>query len=387
MSAEVVVVGGGIIGATTAYELARAGVEVLVLEADRFGRASTGKSAAIVRCHYSNPEVVRMALRSRERFRQLPLLLECDPVYTRSGWLFLVEESDAELARDNVEMQVEQGLDLVEPDELAELLPGVEERGVAYAVYEPDSGFADPVAATESYLAAARRAGAETREHSPVEAIVVEAGRVRGVRVGGELVSCGVVVLAAGPWSLALARSAGLELPLEITREQDVVFATGAEPTLPCAVSSQVDRVYMRPAPEAGGAHLLAGRGFPKLYESALPDDYDEQVDAPFTADVQERVRTRLPRLHSMRAVGGRAGLYDVTPDWHPLLGPVGDPDGLVLATGGSGHCFKLAPALGELVSAQILGRQLGYADAASFALSRFERGEPFRSTYGGNRA
>jgi glycine/D-amino acid oxidase-like deaminating enzyme len=87
-----------------------------------------------------------------------------------------------------------------------------------------------------------------------------------------------------------------------------------------------------------------------------------------------------------MRRCGGRAGLYDVTPDWHPLLGPVGEPENLVLATGGSGHSFKLAPALGEMVAAQILGRSLSYADAASFSLARFARGESFRSTYGGNR-
>jgi glycine/D-amino acid oxidase-like deaminating enzyme len=383
----VVVIGGGIVGAATAWSLAREGVDVLLLESRRFGEQSTGKSAAIVRCHYSNPEVVRMALHSRETLRRLPHLLDCDPVYERTGWLFLVDEHDADVALRNAEMQVEEGVDNLDVDDLEDYLPGVDPTGIAYALYEPSSGFADPVATTNAYVAAFRRRGGEARELTSVEAIEVGRGRVRGVRVGGELLESEIVVLAAGPWSGALARSAGIELPLEITREQDVVFTTDPEPTIPCAVSSQVDRVYLRPAPEHGAGRLLAGRGFPKEYERAEPDSYDERVGDEFERDVHGRVAQRLPRLAGMRAVGGRVGLYDVTPDWHPIVGPVGEPENLVLATGGSGHCFKLAPAIGELVTAQILGRSVAYADAGSFSLERFATGREFASTYGGNRA
>jgi glycine/D-amino acid oxidase-like deaminating enzyme len=383
----VVVIGGGIVGAATAWSLAREGVDVLLLEARRFGGQSTGKSAAIVRCHYSNPEVVRMALHSRETLRRLPLLLDCDPVYERTGWLFLVDEHDAQVALRNAEMQEEEGVDNLDVEDLDDYLPGIDPTGIAYALYEPSSGFADPVATTKAYIAALRRLGGEARELAMVEAIEVEHGRVRGVRVSVELLACEIAVLAAGPWSRGLARTAGIELPLEITREQDVVFATEPGPTISCAVSSQVDRVYMRPAPEQGKSRLLAGRGFPKEYERAEPDRYEESVDDAFERDLRARVTGRLPGLAGMRAVGGRVGLYDVTPDWHPILGPAGDPENLVLATGGSGHCFKLAPAIGELVAAQILGRSLAYADAASFSLERFAAGREFASTYGGNRA
>lgn len=387
MTPTVIVVGGGIIGAVTAYSLAKDGVGVLLLDAGQFGRASTGKSAAIVRCHYSNPEVVRMAVHSRETFRRLPLLLECDPVYERTGWLFLVDDADAKVAVSNVEMQEEEGVDAIDVDDLQEYLPGVDEAGIAYAVYEPDGGFADPVASTEAYVTALRREGGEARESTRVESIEVSGGKVTGVRVGGELLGCGIVVLAAGPWSLGLARTAGVELPLEITREQDVVYATGGEPTIPCAVSSQIDRVYMRPAPEFGAGHLLAGRGFPKEYERVDPDAYDTEVDAAFEADVLERISGRIPRLGGMRPVDGRAGLYDVTPDWHPILGAVGEPENLVVACGGSGHCFKLGPAIGELVAASIVGRPLRYASAETFSLERFAAGRELKSTYGGNRA
>jgi glycine/D-amino acid oxidase-like deaminating enzyme len=385
--AETIVIGGGVVGAATLWELAREDMAPLLLEAGRFGEASTGKSAAIVRCHYSNPEVVRMAVHSRERLRQLPLHLDCDPVYTRCGWLFLVDAESAEAAAANAEMQDEEGLDSVEVDDVQEVLPGAEETGIAYALFEPDSGFADPVATTRAYIEASRRAGATALEDTPVGEIVLANGRVRGVRIGDQVVECDSVVLAAGPWSIALAYGIGLELPLEVTREQDVVFDVGAAPVPPCAVSSQADRVYARPAPEHGDRHILVGRGYPKEYEHAHPDAFDETVSPAFEADVRSRVTYRLPELADMRTVAGRVGLYDVTPDWHPLLGPVDGYEGLFLATGGSGHCFKLAPAIGELVAGAIIGKPTAYADVATFSLSRFAEGRMLGSSYGGNRA
>jgi glycine/D-amino acid oxidase-like deaminating enzyme len=132
-----------------------------------------------------------------------------------------------------------------------------------------------------------------------------------------------------------------------------------------------------------GAGRLLAGRGYPKDYELVDPDAYDEHVDAAFEADVLARVQKRLPAVNGLRRVDGRVGLYEVTPDWHPILGAVDGYDGLFLATGGSGHCFKLGPAIGELVAGAVLGRDVG----DTFALSRFDEGRELRSTYGGNRA
>jgi glycine/D-amino acid oxidase-like deaminating enzyme len=377
--ASVIVVGGGILGATTFWELAREDLDVLLLEARSFGGGSTARSAAIVRCHYSNPEVVRMAVRSRDALQQLPLRLDCEPVYTRTGWLFLVDVHDAELAVANVAMQDEEGLESVDVEDLQTMLPGIDGSGIAYAVYEPESGHADPVATTIAYIEAGRRAGGVARDHTRVDEVEIAADSVRGVRVGAELLECDALVLAAGPWSGKLH-----ELPLEITREQDVVFETAPEATIPFAVSSQIDRVYMRPD---GDGRLLVGRGFPKEYEQADPDGYDEKVDAAFERDVHDRVAARLPGLANMRAVEGRVGLYDVTPDWHPLLGPVPGVEGLHLATGGSGHCFKLGPAIGELVANGLLGRKLKHSDIDHFSVARFAEGRELRSTYGGNRA
>jgi sarcosine oxidase subunit beta len=362
-----IVVGGGIMGACTAYELARAGEDTVLLEAGTFAdpRAGTAKSAAIVRMHYSNPEVVRMAVESRAAFME-------QPFYDRCGWLFLVDAEHADAARSNREMQQREGAlsDEIDPQDF-----GIDPDGIAYALFEADSGFADPVAATRFYVEAARSEGADVREHAVVDA--VEPGR--GVRLDGAWLEAENVVLAAGAWTKRLAATAGLELPLEFPREQEVVFDTGGA-SFAHAVSSQADAVYFRPA---GDGRLLAGRGYPKDYELVDPEHYDEQADAAFEADVRSRLGRRFPGLNGLTAVDRTVGLYEVTPDWHPILGPVDGYDGLFLATGGSGHGFKIGPAIGELVAGAVLGRDVG----DTFSLSRFDEGRGLSSAYGGNRA
>jgi glycine/D-amino acid oxidase-like deaminating enzyme len=384
-----VVIGGGIVGAATLWQLARRGDRTVLLEARRYAQESTGKSAAIVRMHYSNPETVRMAVRSREALMRLPEQLGSEPVYHRTGWVFLLDEESTETAAQNREMQTREGSASVELglDDLRVLIPGINTEGIASVVYEEDSGFADPVATTRSYVAAAVREGASAVEGASVERIELRNGSVAGVVANGTAIACDRVVLAAGAWSKALAAPLGIDLPIVVTREQDVIYDTGDTPPVPLAVSAQADRAYFRPLSEQGESLMLVGRGFPKEYEYVDPDDYDEQVDASFESDVRDRVVRRVPRFEGMNVVGSRVGLYSVTPDWHPLLGSVDGIEGLYRGTGGSGHCFKLGPAIGEMIAGEILGFPIEYADIGRFALTRFERGTPFGSTFGGNRA
>jgi glycine/D-amino acid oxidase-like deaminating enzyme len=388
-SVDTVVIGGGIIGATTLWELARQGEQAILLEGRRFGYESTGKSAAIVRMHYSNPETVRMALRSRQALIDLPGLLGCEPVYYRTGWVFLVDEENAATAARNREMQLREGSASTELglDELERLVPGIRTDGISYVLHEADSGFADPLETTRAYIRAAVREGARAFENAPVQRIELEQEAVAGVVVDGHRIGCRNIVLAAGAWSKELAAPLGIDLPIEITREQDVIYDTNGTPPVPLAISGQADRIYLRPVPEDGQTRMLVGRGFPKDYELVDPNDYDHDVDADFETEVRNRVVGRIPRFKEMRVVDSRVGLYSVPPDWHPLLGRVDGVDGLVLGTGGSGHSFKLGPAIGEMVAGEVLGRRVEYADIGKFLLSRFESGTAFTSTFGGNRA
>lgn len=384
-----VIIGGGILGATTLWHLSSAGMPCVLFESGGFGQESTGKSAAVVRVHYSNPQVVRMAVRSRQDLIDAPDALGCDPVYRRAGYLFAVDAAERENAIANRRMQLEHGASSIEVriEDLGDYLPGVDPDGISYVLFEQESGFADPVATTIAYLNAARRLGAQTFEAAPVEEILVRDETVCGVRVGGRTVACDVVVLAAGAWSPALAATAGVELPLRVTREQDVVYETSPERPVSLAVSMQVDRTYLRPLVEEDDSTMVVGRGFPKPYDEVEANGYRREIDESFEHDVRARVTRRFPHLRDIRVRHGRVGLYSITPDWHPLLGPVESVTGLHLATGGSGHCFKLGPAIGELVAGEILGNPASFADIRDFRLERFAEGEVFRSTYGGNRA
>ena len=391
---DVIVVGGGIVGTAIQYELARRSIPSMLFERGRVGRGDTGRSAAIVRMHYTNPPVVRMALRSREIFRDWAGEVGGPPVFTAAGWLFLVPPDEVETAVRNVTMQRAEGVivDRLDPADLASLVPGVSTDGVAAAYLEPGSGYADPIAAAVGYASASAVRGATVREGVSVDRLVRDGGRVVGVATTEGEVRAGTVVLAAGPGSIGLARSVGLELPITCTREQELLLEVASDRAQRPSISSVVDRFYGRPVPghqavRQDRSAVLVGRGFPKPYESVEPEAYATGIDASFEAELRDRIRGRLPELADGPLLAGTVGLYDVTPDWHPILGPVPGLPGLMLATGGSGHCFKLGPAIGEMLAAAIAGTPVDYADVAAFSIERFATGRVFGSTYGGNRA
>ena len=268
--------------------------------------------------------------------------------------------------------------------------PGAEGAGIAYALFEPDSGFADPVATTRAYIEASRRAGRDARSRARRSAAIeIAGGRVRGVRVGDEVVECDSVVLAAGPWSIALAYGIGLELPLEVTREQDVVYDVGAGAASRAPISSQVDRIYMRPAPEHGDRHMLVGRGYPKEYEQAHPDAFDD--------DGRRRVRGGRPRAASAtgcRELGGHAGRRRAR---RPVR-----RDARLASAARPGRRLRGAvprdrrqrPLLqarrrrsASSSRARSSASRRRFADVETFSLSRFAEGRALGSSYGGNRA
>jgi sarcosine oxidase subunit beta len=387
---DVIIVGGGVIGAAILFELAQRGITGLLLERGRFAGESTGKSAAIVRMHYSNRPVVRMALRSRELLRSFDELTGSKPVYHPTGWAFVVPEDMVTATRANAEMNREEGVDVeeVDVDAIHPFFPGLRTEGIDAVFFEHLSGYADPAATVAGYLEAALRLGAQARANAPVGELATRGDDVIGVSTPEGDIEADLVVLAAGAWSANLAATAGIELPLKISREHEL-YVSASESAEPRAVMSDVvDRIYLRPMREAGSrSQVLVGRGFPKEYELVEPEGYDETVGTAFEADARARLRRRLPRLADGARVGGAVGLYAITPDWHPYLGPVDGLRGLVLATGGSGHAFKLAPAIGEMVAADIAGDFTDYADVDAFNLRRLERDELFGAAIGGNRA
>ena len=386
MAYDAIVVGAGITGASTAYHLAMLGAgSVLLIERGTPASGGTGQSAAIVRQHYSAPITIRLVKASVEKFAAMPEELGAASVFERSGWYFLLNEEMVEGAQANAAMQREVGIEtrFLDSAEWETRMPWLNADGVAAVIHEPASGFADPVRATEAYVAAFVREGGEVRTGTPVRALLREGARVTGILTDDGPQVAGAVVNAAGPWAKLLAESAGIEMSLRSIREQDTVWEARGERPLPEApISNGVDATYIRPL---GARRYIFGRGFPKDYEDVDPNNYKLTADQDFIAEVQTRVQHRVPPFQGARLIDSYAALYDVTPDWYPFIGPRPGLMGYYDACGGSGHGFKLGPAIGDELARWIVTGDAA-EDFAQLSYDRLADGRPFVQAFGGNR-
>ncbi len=383
---DIVVVGAGITGAATAYHLMkRGGNTVLLLEREAPAAGGTGKSAAIIRQHYSAAVLSRLTRETIDLYREMPAELGSDGGYVASGWCFLLPTDLRAGAEANIAMQREIGIDtrFLEPGEIPTHLPEIVTDGIDRVAYEVDGGYADPVTTTEALVAAFRDLGGTYRQRQPVRRLLREGGRITGIETDDEQVLAGTVVNAAGPWAKTLAEGVGLSLPLRAVREQDTIWEVRpGRPVPSVSVSNAVDAIYLRPL---GERRFVIGRGFPKDYQDVDPQNYKLTADEDFIAEVQVRAEARFPAFAGMALIGSYAALYDVTPDWYPFYGPRSEVAGYVDACGGSGHGFKLGPAAGRALADWILDGETA-EDFAALSHDRVAAGRLFTQAYGGNR-
>jgi len=385
-SCDVVVIGAGITGASTAYHLQKRKVgRVLLLERSTPAAGGTGRSAAIVRQHYSTPLMARLALAGVGIFRGMKEELGQDGGYQRTGWAFLVPADARAVAERNVAMQRGLGIDtrFLSDAEVADRLPWLNPENVAGVVWEAEGGYADPVRSTEAYVGAFERLGGTVRLRTACRGLLRQGERITGVMTDEGEISAGAVVNAAGPWAPRLAELAGIPMTMRTLREQDTVWQARSGRALPdCSDSNAVDAIYLRPL---GGGRVVLGRGFPKPYLDCDPENYKQTADADFIAEVQERAEHRFPPLQGATLVDSYAALYDVTPDWYQYVGPRAGLDGYYDCSGGSGHGFKVGPAIGRELAGWIVDGRAA-PDFARLSYDRIARNELFKQAYGGNR-
>src|SRR6185503_11411803 len=303
MSYDAIVVGAGISGAATAYHLRKAGSKTLLIERGEPASGGTGKSAAIIRQSYSTPLLVRLARASITMFENAKAELGRDAGFVQDGYCFVVSQEMLDGAKKNVAMQ--KGLGIVnewsEGPGFPQHLPEINPDGIAGIVYEPHGGYADPVQATEAYVAAFQAAGGEFRPRTPARALVRKGDRITGVALDGGEIAAAHVVNAAGPWAKPLAASAGLDLPMRSVREQDTVWQVPAGRAMPkTSISMGVDATYYRPL---GQGRFIIGRGFPKQYVDVDPYNYKTTADGDFISDVQTRFERRFPSFAWMKLI------------------------------------------------------------------------------------
>lgn len=374
-TADVLVVGGGIVGTSAAYHLAAAGAgRVLLLErAERLGTGSTGACAGGFRYQFSSEVNVRLSQASVPMITRFSEEHGIPVDVWQDGYLFLVRGEEAwaravELVRRQRSLGVE--VELLTPEEAAALVPGIALEGVVGATFGPRDGIADPSGLTEGYATLARRAGAEVRLGVEVTAVLAAGGRIGGVETSSGRVASPVVVNAAGPWAGLLAATVGLELPLEPVPRH--VATTGPFPGVPERRTLVIDAetgFYLH----REGPGVLMGMG--SVHETP---SFDLTPDGPFVAEELLPTAVRVfPPLEEAGLERVWVGLYEMTPDRHPILGPVEGLPGLYLATGFSGHGFQHGPVVGKLLAEMIVEGAARTVDVSSLALERFVRGEP----------
>ncbi|MDO8485834.1 MAG: FAD-binding oxidoreductase [Candidatus Limnocylindrales bacterium] len=378
-TADVIVVGAGVQGASLAFHLARRGASVLVLERAAVAAGATGRSSGFVRMHYDLELEARLAWASYPYFAEWAGRVgEGDAGFVRTGFLQLVPASVADALRANVAAQQRIGIptDVVGPAEVSLLVPGIVTEDVVAAAYEPHSGYADPTGTTAGFLAGARRAGARFIGGCRVSALALNGERVVGVESDRGGFQAPVVVIAGGAWSAELAATAGVTVPVEAWRHDTAYFGLpeGRSADLPIVID-HAQEVYFRPE---GRDLLLVGLEAGNVIGGS--PDRPMAALAETTVEVMvERVCRRLPWMAAGTFRTAHGGQDGITPDQRAILGPVsaGGPDGLWLACGFSGTGFKIAPAVGASLAEWILDGRPSTVDITPFALSRFVEGRP----------
>ena len=374
-TADVIVAGAGVQGASLAFHLARRGARVLVLERESIGSGATGRSSGFVRMHYDLETDARLAWASFPYFRAWQDMVGAgDCGFVRTGFLQIMPEALAAAVRANVAMQQRIGIETrtVAPADIADLVPGAVTDGIGVGAYEPGSGYADPAGTAAGFLAAARGNGARLVQGCRVRTIVVEGDAVAGVETDRGRFDAPVVVDAAGAWAAGLAATIGVEVPVEPWRHDTAFFGlpAGRGADFPIVID-EPNQVYFRPE----GADLMlvgleAGNEIGGSPDRPLPSARPASIDEMVT-----RVCARLPWMadgNLRTAHGGQDGI--TTADQRPILGRAG-PDGFYLACGFSGTGFKTAPAIGLCLAELILDGRATTVDLSGYALERFSEG------------
>lgn len=370
--AAVVIIGGGVMGLSAAYHLARAGVEdVVLLERGALGEGSTCKAAGGVRSLFSDEINIAIGLRSLEAFERFGAEMDTEIDLHQVGYLFLVGDAEHEAALTRaVELQNSMGVPsrMIGPEEARRLSPLIDTTGIRSAVWSPRDGHCTPESVVAGYATAARRLGVRILTGCAVSGVETDDGTITGVRTSSGTIGTSAVICTAGAWSRDVARSAGVDLPVRPLRRQVAITepVAGLDPHTPFTVDFSSSFYFHRE-----GRGLLLG-----MPEETDAWGFDLSRPAAWLESLAGAMERRLPGLGDVGIRSGWAGLYEMTPDHNALIGESGEVSRFLYATGFSGHGFLMGPAVGEIVSDLYLGRTPAI-DVSSLGVHRFAEASP----------
>jgi sarcosine oxidase subunit beta len=370
-TADVVIIGGGIIGTSIAYHLSlkKAG-RVVLLEKGQLGEGSTSRCVGGIRTQFSTEINIRFSLESLKSFQQFEEELGVDPEFKQTGYLFLgTTELELEIFKENVKLQRGFGIptEFLGPDEMKARWPYLRTDDVLGGTYCPWDGYAGPNEILYGLVKGAKRAGVKIYEGIEATGISLEKRKVLGVQTKEGEISTSVVVNAGGPYAAMIGERVGLDIPVKPLRRQ--IFITApfhlTDQIIPLTID--VRRGWYFRQEEKG--LLLSG---PLDQEPS----FNLNVDYDAMAGTSENAIYRIPILERATIARGWAGLYEISPDHHAILGKVPDLEGLILANGFSGHGFQHSPAVGKVIAELIVDGKAESIDISPLSIERFKKGE-----------
>ena len=379
-TADVIIIGAGVHGASLAFHLAQRGVKPLVLEKNFIGAGATGRSSGLVRMHYDVRQDSELAWVSFGYFRNWAERVGGESGFTRTGFIQIVARENEAALRKNTIMQQEIGIPtfLISADDVARLAPFFTIDDFDVAAYEPESGYADPSAVTASLIASAKEKGTRIIQDCSVTGVIVEGSKTKGVITSQGDFFAPIVVNAAGPWADVLNKSAGLDLPYTTWRHDTMFVGVPAEMghNFPTVIDFPKE-MYFRP--ETGGLMLVGLEDGNPLGDS--PEGDTDHAMQGFVERAIDRICQRVPIMEHSYLHTAHGGYDGITPDQHPLLGQAG-PDGYYLQCGLSGTGFKIAPAVGLCMSELILDGEAKTVDISIYHPQRFSEGKEISGNY-----
>jgi sarcosine oxidase, subunit beta len=380
-TADVAILGAGVMGASIAFHLAkRKAGKIVVIDKGHVGQGGSGRSSALIRMHYSYPPEVQLALVSLHMFELWRDVVGEEGDFRKTGFVRIVHPGEADRLKQNVEMQRALGANvkLIDRVELKELEPDWTVDEVELAAYEPDSGYGDGAGVANDFLTRARALGVAYLSKTEAVKFLVEGGQVRGIKTDHGEIATPTVIAATGPWTQPLFQRIGIDLPIETEYHQVAILRNAPDMKGGgCACIDSVSATYFR-----SDAHdkFLIGDFYGQ--RGADPDNFLQRASDDGLEEIIERASRRVPKLENAEVMRGVTGVYDMTPDSRPLLGEISGVAGLYVCAGFSGMGFKISPAIGLVMSELLLDGRGKTVDISSFCPSRFAAGKAIKAEF-----
>jgi sarcosine oxidase subunit beta len=379
-TADFIILGAGVMGASIAFHLARRNAgRIAVLDKNHAASGGSGRSSALVRMHYSFPPEVQLALISLKIFQHWRDIVGEPGEFRKTGFVRIVHPGESEALKQNVAMQRNLGanVELIDRHQLKQLEPDWQVDEVELAAYEPDSGYGDGNVVANDFLSRARDLGATCLSKTRAISFLIEAGRIRGVQTDHGEIHAPIVIAATGPWTRPLFQSTGFDPPIETEFHQVAILKNAPTMKPGAACIDSVTATYFR---SDARDKFLVGDFYGK--RPIDPDNFPQRPSETDLEEIIDRASRRLPKLETAEVMRGVTGVYDVTPDSRPLLGPVPGVEGLYLCAGFSGMGFKISPAIGLVMSELVLDGKATTVDITPFRPTRFQEGRPIKADF-----